>query len=111
MTDKKKAAEAAQQTYDAKVQNPKDFTRLIEYFHYKDATSLDAMLDTGILRNSITWYIAEAEKLGLLQAVFKDKDAHTGRMAKYYSSNPQKWQKSPQNKQLELFGKEAGYGI
>lgn len=111
MIEKQKAAEAAQLNDVANVHSPKDFTKLLDYFRYKTATSLDAMFDTGILRNSITWYIDEAERMGLLQAVFKAKDSHTGRLAKHYSSDPEKWQKSPQNEQLELFGKEGDYGL
>lgn len=111
MTEKKKAAEAAPNMSDANLKNLKDFSKLLHYFRYKTATSLDAMFATGILRNSITWYIDEAERLGLLQAVFKAKDSHTGRLAKHYSADPQKWQKSSQNKQLELFGKEGNYGL
>lgn len=107
MKEKRKAAEAAHVSNNTKVQNPKDFARLMHYFRYKTATSLDAMFDTGILRNSITWYIDGAERMGLLQAVFKAKDSHTRRLAKHYSSDPAKWPKSPLNKKSDLAREEV----
>ena len=110
MNKKRKVAEATPNN-TTKIQNIKDFAKLMHYFRYKTATSLDAMLDTGILRNSITWYIDEAERIGLLQAVFRAKDSHTGRLVKYYSSDPQKWRKSHQNKRLYLFKEEDMYGL
>lgn len=103
MKEKTKVAEATQLTDKTKIQNPKDFAKLIHYFRYKTATSLDAMFDTGILRNSITWYIDEAERTGLLQAVFKAKDSHTGRLAKHYSADPAKWVTSKKEYQLSLW--------
>ena len=108
MEKKEKAAEAAQKVDVANVQAQKDFAKLIEYFRYKTATTLDAMFDTGILRNSITWYVADAEKLGVLQAVKKGRDKRTGRMAKYYSSNPIFWKNKKEKSQLSFFGEEGG---
>lgn len=107
MKKEKKAAEAAQLTDVTNVHNPKDLAKVFEYFRYKVGTSLDAMLATGILRNSITWYIAHLEDAGLLQAIFKAPDKHTRFQAKHYSADPAKWPKSPKNKQLELFGEEV----
>ena len=76
---------------NAKVGFSKDIDKVLEYFRYTTGTTLDAMLDTGILRNSITWYVRDLEKLGLLQAIARKADTHTGRMAKYYSANPELW--------------------
>lgn len=103
MKEKIKVAEATQLTDNTKVQNPKDFTRLLAFFRYKTATTLEAMFATGILRNSITYYVAEAEQLGLLRAVFKGRDSHTGRLAKHYSSDPAKWNTSKEEYQLSLW--------
>ena len=107
MKKEKKATEAAQLITTANVQNPKDLAKVLDYFRYKVGTSLDAMLATGILRNSITWYIAHLEDAGLLQVIFKAPDKHTRFQAKHYSADPAKWPKSPKNKQLELFGEEV----
>lgn len=87
---------------DAKVSKPKDIDKVLEYFRYKTGTTLDAMLATGVLRNSITWYVRELEELGLLQAIARKPDIHTGRMAKYYSANPELW-KRPKSRQLYLW--------
>ena len=69
----------------------KDLERVLQFFHYKVGTSLDCALSTGILRNSITWYICDLERLGLLQAIKKDKDKTTGFRAKYYSADQKLW--------------------
>lgn len=84
---------------NAKVGFSKDIDKVLEYFRYTTGTTLDAMLDTGILRNSITWYVRDLEKLGLLQAIARKADTHTGRMAKYYSANPELWVR-PKSRQL-----------
>ena len=41
----------------AKIQREKDICKVLDYFRYKVGTSLDVALQTGILRNSFTWYI------------------------------------------------------
>lgn len=108
MKNEKKVAEATPLMNDtSKVHNPKDLAKVLEYFRYKVGTSLDAMLATGILRNSITWYIVQLEDAGLLQAIYVDRDKHTGFRAKHYSADPTRWQKSLKNRQLELFEKEV----
>ena len=85
-----------------KVVNSKDINKVLDYFRYKDGTTLDCMIATGVLRNSITWYVAQLEELGLLQAVCVKPDTHTGFKAKYYSADPSKWnQHKP--KELALF--------
>jgi len=87
---------------NAKVGFSKDIDKVLEYFRYTTGTTLDAMLDTGILRNSITWYVRDLEKLGLLQAIARKADTHTGRMAKYYSANPELWVRQ-KSRQLSLW--------
>ena len=83
---------------DAKIRIEKDIEKVYEFFRYTTATTLDCMLQTGILRNSITFYVRDLERLGLLRAVYRD---NTRRMAKYYSSDPAKWSNS-NNKQYSF---------
>ncbi len=85
----------------AKVGNSKDITKVLAYFRYKVATTLDAALDLGMLRNSITWYVRDLEEMGLLQVICKRPDTTTGYKANYYSANPSLWVRKPQ--QLSLF--------
>lgn len=89
--------------HNTKIGNSKDIEKVLEYFRYTTGTTLDVMLSTGVLRNSVTWYVRELEELGLLQAIARKADSHTGRLAKYYSANPDLWiEKKP--RQLSLFG-------
>ena len=90
----------------AKVHNPKDLCKILDYFRYKVGTTLDAALDTGILRNSITWYVAYLENAGLLQAVCIKRDRTTGYKAKHYSADPAQWKQRPPQ-YPSLFGKEG----
>lgn len=93
----------------AKVRQEKDLYKVLAYFQYRIGTSLDAAQDLGILRNSITWYIDELEKMDVLQAICRKADKTTGFMAKHYSADRRLWKKSvPQ--ELDLFGKEVNYG-
>lgn len=87
---------------NANITIAKDIEKVLDFFRYKTDTSLSCALETGLLRNSITWYISDLEDLGLLQAVSKGKDPTTGYRAKFYSADPQKWAKRP-NPQLSLF--------
>lgn len=102
MTEKKRAANATPIKDNAKITNEKDITKVFDFFRYKTGTTLDCMLATGILRNSITWYVKDLEAMGVLQAVCRRKDAHTKRMAKYYSANRDEWQPN-KYKQLNLW--------
>lgn len=77
----------------ANVVTNKDICKVLDYFRYKPATTLDCAIDTGILRNSITWYVATLEKEALLQAVCRKPDKQTGFIANYYSSDPSLWAK------------------
>ena len=85
----------------AKIGSSKDITKVLAYFRYKVATTLDAAFDLGMLRNSITWYVRDLEAMGLLQAIYKRPDATTGYKANYYSADPNLWIRKPQ--QLSLF--------
>lgn len=95
MENKRKgaAATATPNNSKTKVQQEKDMNKVLDFFRYTTGTTLDCMFGTGVLRNSITWYVAYLEVENLLRAVFRRKDAHTGRMAKYYSADEKKWNK------------------
>ena len=92
----------------AKVGNSKDITKVLAYFRYKVATTLDAALDLGMLRNSITWYVRDLEAMGLLQAICKRPDATTGYKANYYSANPSLWVRKPQQLSLSTLKEMEG---
>jgi len=101
-TRKRNTAEAMPLTTAAKVGKEKGLCKVLAYFRYKVGTSLDAALDLGILRNSITWYIDELEKMNMLQAVCRRADKTTGFMAKHYSADRSLWKRNvPQ--ELDLF--------
>lgn len=110
-TQRKGAAVASTQTEaGAKVANncgnAKDLAIILEYFKYRVATTMEAFLETGVMRWSITWYVRYLEDAGLLQVVKRGADPITGHTAKFYSADPAKWMK-PKFTQLSLFGKEA----
>lgn len=73
--------------------NCKDVERVLEYFQYNIGTSLDCAMATGILRNSITYYISCLIELGLLGIVRRDKDRTTRHWAFHYSADVSLWQK------------------
>lgn len=100
----RKAAITAAPNTDANVHNPNDMAKVLDYFRYTVGTTLDCMFATGILRNSITWYVRDLERLGLLQAIYIAKDRRTHFYAKHYSANPAKWAQAKTNTQLSLFG-------
>lgn len=96
----------------AKIHYSKDIEKICAYFRYKTATTLEAAKNTGILRNSITWYVDTLTKLGLLQIVTVKPDKQTGRLANWYSANPDLWgmmeqpkrvQRKRRYKELDLF--------
>ena len=105
MEQKKRATEAApiQNLTGAKVRQEKDIEKVLDFFRYTVGTTLDCMFSTGILRNSVTWYVHDLERLGLLQAIYKARDKRTHFMAKHYSADPSKWVNKPDT-QLSLFG-------
>lgn len=90
-------------TYGAKVHNPNDLCKVLDYFRYTVGTTLDCFFATGILRNCITWYVRDLENMGLLQAIYIARDRRTRFKAKHYSADPQKWQHKPQRTQFNLF--------
>ena len=103
MTKKRKAAEAAPST-DANIHNPNDLAKVLDYFRLEIGTTLDCMFATGILRNCVTWYVRDLERLGLLQAIYIAKDRRTHFYAKHYSADPAKWAQAKTDAQLSLFG-------
>ncbi|HIX87181.1 MAG TPA: hypothetical protein H9848_11340 [Candidatus Parabacteroides intestinigallinarum] len=107
MEQKKRATEAApiQNLTGAKVRQEKDIEKVLDFFRYKVGTTLDCMFATGVLRNCITWYVPDLERLGLLQAIYIAKDRRTHFYAKHYSADPAKWVQVKTDAQLSLFGK------
>ena len=95
METRKAAITAAPKIDTANVHNPTDLAKVLDYFRYTVGTTLDCMFDTGILRNSITYYVSSLETAGLLQAIYQAPDRRTHCMAKHYSADPSKWRKIP----------------
>ena len=109
---RKGGANATPTTTDTKVTYQKDIDKVYEFFRYTIGTTLDCAIATGVLRNSITYYVADLENLDLLKAVHKAPDSTTGRIAKHYSADPEEWKHLPTGYvQLDLFGKEARHDI
>ena len=109
MRKKEKATEAAPSLNfnGTKVQKDKDIEKVLDFFRYKVGTTLDCMFATGVLRNCITWYVRDLERLGLLQAIYIAKDRRTHFYAKHYSADPAKWAQAKTDTQLSLFGEEG----
>ena len=97
MDEKRGTPESAPLTTGTKVgiipETTKDSLKVLEYFRYTTGTTLDCAKATGVLRNSITWYVAEFERLRLLQAVCVKPDVTTGFKAKHYSAAPSQWER------------------
>lgn len=108
MEKRKRAVSTTTQFHDdeAKIEKEKGINKVYNYFRYTTGTSLDCMLEIGILRNCITYYIRDLEKMNLLQAVFRARDKHTRRMAKHYSANPAMW-KNISDRQLNIVFDES----
>lgn len=85
--------------------NRTDLYKVLDYFHHNVGSTLDAAIATGVLRNSITWYVSKLEKEGLLKVVCIKHDRTTGYMAKHYSAAPSRW-RCQVVRQLSLFGNE-----
>ena len=102
MIKKRKAAEAAPST-DANIHNPNDLAKVLDYFRCEIGTTLDCMFATGILRNCVTWYVRYLERIGLLKAIYIDRDRRTHYLAKHYSADPNKWGIYQKDIQLSLF--------
>lgn len=77
--------------HGTKIAKEKDIIKVYEFFRYTVGTTLDCALATGILRNSITWYIQDLIDEGLLQSIGRSKDATTGYPANHYSADRSKW--------------------
>ena len=108
MAEKKKAAiTAAPKNTITKIEEEKDITKVLNYFRYTTGTTLDCMIATGVLRNSITYYVHDLENIGLLQAVYRMPDKHTHRLAKHYSADRSQW-KQGKEFQLSLFDEKGG---
>ncbi len=105
---RKGGANATPTRTDTKVTYQKDIDKVFEFFRYTTGTTLDCAIATGVLRNSITYYVADLEKLEILKPVSITADGNTGRMAKHYSADHANWAHKG-FKQLELFGEEADY--
>lgn len=106
MTDKIKATVAAHKNTTTKIEEEKDITKVLNYFRYTTGTTLDCFFATGILRNCITWYVQDLERMGLLQVIFIGRDQRTHFLAKHYSADPSKWEEKP-DAQLSLFKEEV----
>ncbi len=92
-------ANATLSDYTAKVADSehscKDLWRVLDFFRYTTGTTLDCAKSTGILRNSITWYVVYLERENLLAAISVRPDRTTGRRAKHYSADKSLWAKQP----------------
>lgn len=108
MAQKKKATAAAPYTCDTKIEKEKDITKVLNYFRYTTDTTLGCMIATGVLRNSITYYVRDLENMGLLQAVYRMPDKYTHRLAKHYSSDKSQWAQRKEQ-QLSLFDEKGGH--
>ncbi len=84
----------------------KDIAKVLDFFRYKIGTTLDAMIHTGILRNSITWYVDDLMKMGLLFVAYRKQDKHTKRMANHYTADPL-YNNKVDKRQLTLFNIDA----
>ena len=78
------------------------FQTVYHCFLEKPKTTLMAALETGVLRNCITWYVAEMEAEGRIQVIRKGKDPFTHFTAGFYSTDDDLFVKS-KVKQLSLF--------
>ena len=59
----KGGANATPTATGTKVTYQKDIDKVYEFFRYTIGTTLDCAIATGVLRNSITYYVADLEKL------------------------------------------------
>lgn len=105
---KVRGADATPNRHSTKIVHEKDIDKVLEFFQYTIGTTLDCAIATGVLRNSITYYVADLERMDILRAVCRSADSTTGRTAKHYSADPAMWVQRGV-KQLELFEKEVGY--
>ena len=90
----------------AKLVNPSELCNgeslVYEYFTHFVGTTLDCCLATGVLRNSITYFVDNLEKQGRLGVVRFAPDRHTGYTAKYYSTRKELWMVYQPQRQLSF---------
>lgn len=108
MKKTERATEVAPNTHDTKVEKEKDITKVFNFFRYTTDTTLGCMIATGVLRNSITYYVRDLENMGLLQAVYRMPDKYTHRLAKHYSADKSQWAQRKEQ-QLSLFDEKGGH--
>lgn len=102
MIEKEKAAGAAHQREYKDSEFVSQYKIIYQCFKERPKTTLEAMIETGILRNCITWHVAEMEKQGLIQVVREGLDPHTKVKAGFYSTDEALFNKSNVS-QLNLF--------
>ena len=76
---------------NTKVHDSKDICKVLLYFRYNVGSSLDCAIAPRVLRNSITYYVDEREKMGLLGVAYSGRDRNTGYKAKHYTADKSKW--------------------
>lgn len=104
------AVTAMPNNHNAKVAEEKDIRKVWRYFSLYVGTTLDAAKATGILRNSITYYVADLERMDMLQAICIRPDRTTGYKAKHYSADRSLWHKTDKPQQLDLFAEPKSVG-
>lgn len=90
MTMKKYQIMVSPKNNNAKVHESKDICKVFLYFRYNVGTSLDCAIATGVLRNSVTYYVDYLEKQKLLGVAYVRKDKNTGYKAKHYTADKSK---------------------
>lgn len=112
MKNKNKATiTAAPNIDDAKVRNPKDMTKILDYLRYKTACSLTISIETRIMRCCVCWYLKHLMELGAVREVGREFDKRTHRTVKTYSADKTKLER-PQYLQNDLFkNTEVAHGL
>ena len=78
------------------------YKTVYQSFKERPKTTLEVAVETGILRNNITWYVAEMEEDGLIQVVKTGLDPYTRVRVGFYSTDEVLFTK-PDVLQLNLF--------
>jgi len=78
------------------------FKTVYNSFKERPKTTLEVAIETGVLRNCITWHVAEMEARGLIQVVKKALDPFTRFKAGFYSTDETLFT-IPDASQLNLF--------
>ena len=106
ITENKKGDESPAQNQDKDKHFEIQYKTVYQSFKERPKTTLEVAIESGILRNCITWYVAEMEEKGLIQIIRKGADPFTHFKAGFYSTDEALF-KVPEVQQLNLFG----YGI